>query len=275
MVEKSQNLHGDDAAETVIEFLRQRYGFLRKIQSPLRVAQRTGGPGAVGETSDARIVAKMRGVHFMLMRLVLTDDLLHLCGGGREFALPVENVAQRKMSFKKHVGVAALAGMIQATLREFATGLKLAAKEVERGLAKQDTEQLRRVAELDAQFTGAVEGALHLRRGKPSRDQIGGSKIKLESKFLLLLSSLNGRKKFDGALQILNRTRVSGALQHLRSSQRSVVLLTFVVAGMGPVIGKPGSRTLRLGIDLLDRLRHALVELRAFILFQAGEERLP
>ena len=208
------------------------------------------------------------------MRLVLSDDLLHFRGGGCEFALPVKNVAQREVRFKKHVRVTALACMVQATLCEFTTGLKLPAEEVERGLAKQDAEQLRRIAELDTKLAGAVEGALHLRRGKASGNQISGAEIELESKFLLLLFSGNGRKKFDSALQILNGTGVSGALQHLRASQRSVVLLTFVVAGVGPMISEPGSWPLRIRINVLDRLCHALVQLRAFIPFQAGKERL-
>src|SRR6202158_2345622 len=100
----------------------------------------------------------------MLMRAILGKNLLHLPHRRREFALPIENVAEREVGFEKHVGVAALARMMEATFRQFSTCLKLAAEQVERRLTKKNPEQLRRVPRLDAKFACAVEGVLHPRR---------------------------------------------------------------------------------------------------------------
>src|SRR5260370_16206818 len=104
------------------------------------------------------------------MRPELGDALLHRFHRRREFALPVQHVAQREVRFEKHIRIAAPLGVTPAAFREFSTCLQLAREEVERRLPKEDTKQLRRVAELYAKFARPVEGALHLRRSEPSRD---------------------------------------------------------------------------------------------------------
>jgi len=212
----------------------------------------------------------MRRVDFMLMRSILGDDLLHFYNGGREFTLPIENVAQREVGFKKHIRIAALASVVKATLRQFATGLKLAAEQVERRLAEEDTKQLRRVAQLYAKFPRAVEGALHLSRSETFRDEIGGAETQLESDFLRFSSFSNRRKQLDCALQILNRAGVGRTLEHFRAGQCGIMLLAFVIAGMGPVVSQAGRGPRRFRVDLLDRQRHTQVQLRAFVLIQAG-----
>src|SRR5260370_31778294 len=156
----------------------------------------------------------------MLMGAILGKDLLHLRGRGRKFALTVEYVAQGERGLQKHVRIAVLPGMVEATLRQFATGLKLPAEQVERRLAEEDAKQLRRVAQLYAKFAGAVEGALHLRRSKPFRDQIGGAETQLQSKFLRLPSFSNCGQQFHRALQILNRAGVGRPLEHFPSPPR-------------------------------------------------------